>query len=78
MNIFYLCDRRACEHCSPECEHTIDVRHAKNFQMCGNDIREIGAEQIVCESEISVDGQVDLNELVEAIAKGARQGTGSW
>lgn len=29
--VLYLCDRRACDHCSPECEHTPDIRHAANF-----------------------------------------------
>lgn len=83
MKIFYLCDRRACEHCSPECEHTEDVRHAKNFQMFGNDIREIEAEQILCESEINVDADIDAKtisaiaaEIGRACAEGMRQGLG--
>lgn len=29
--VFYLCDRRACARCSPECKHTTDIRHAANF-----------------------------------------------
>lgn len=29
----YLCDRRACKHCSPECRHTKDIAHAKNFEL---------------------------------------------
>lgn len=29
----YLCDRRACKHCSPECRHTKDITHAKNFEL---------------------------------------------
>ena len=29
----YLCDRRACKHCSPECRHTTDITHAKNFEL---------------------------------------------
>lgn len=29
--VFYLCDRRACEKCRPECSHTTDPSHAKNF-----------------------------------------------
>lgn len=29
----YLCDRKAClDHCNPECKHTEDIRHAKNFE----------------------------------------------
>lgn len=30
-SVLYLCDRRACNHCSPECKHTPDPRHAVNF-----------------------------------------------
>lgn len=29
----YLCDKRACKHCSPECRHTKDITHAKNFNL---------------------------------------------
>lgn len=30
--ILYLCDRRKCKMCSyPECKHTSDPLHAKNF-----------------------------------------------
>ena len=31
--VLYLCDGRACEHCSPECQHTTDILHAKNFEI---------------------------------------------
>lgn len=30
---FYICDRRACKTCSPECMHTTDIRHAENFKL---------------------------------------------
>lgn len=30
--IFYLCDRKKCEGCGPDCEHTSDVCHAANFR----------------------------------------------
>lgn len=33
MNVLYLCDRRACEKCSPECHYTSDISHAKNFEL---------------------------------------------
>lgn len=29
--VFYLCDRRACGKCNPNCRHTTDMRHAANF-----------------------------------------------
>jgi len=31
--ILYICDRRACEHCNPDCHHTSDIKHAKNFEL---------------------------------------------
>lgn len=31
--VLYLCDRRACDKCSPECFHTSDIRHAKHFAL---------------------------------------------
>lgn len=30
--VLYLCDRRACKHCGDPCQHTPDIRHAKNFE----------------------------------------------
>ena len=29
--IFYLCDRTACAPCDPDCKHTSNIAHAKNF-----------------------------------------------
>jgi DNA-directed RNA polymerase subunit RPC12/RpoP len=38
--IFYLCDHRACNSCHGDdekgCQHTSDIRHAKNFELSGN------------------------------------------
>lgn len=31
--MFYLCDRKACAHCHPECRHTTDIKHAINFEV---------------------------------------------
>lgn len=28
---YYLCDRKMCEFCNPECYHTDDLAHAINF-----------------------------------------------
>lgn len=30
--IAFICDRLACENCSPECKHTFDIQHAANFE----------------------------------------------
>lgn len=43
--IFYQCDHRACDSCAGyaegNCDHTSDIRHAKNFEMIGKDFYEI-------------------------------------
>lgn len=30
VDIFYICDRKACEICNRECNHTSDIEHAVN------------------------------------------------
>ena len=30
--IFYICDRKACPICFPDCNHTSNIKHAVNFQ----------------------------------------------
>lgn len=42
LGVLYVCDRRKCNTCNPECMHTEDVRHAKNFEVAeyGNMIME--------------------------------------
>ena len=30
-DVFYLCDRKKCKHCSIECLYTTDINHAINF-----------------------------------------------
>lgn len=34
--ILYVCDRRACPICSPECSYTQDISHAKHFERVYN------------------------------------------
>ena len=30
--VAYVCDRKQCENCSyPDCKHTTNIKHAKNF-----------------------------------------------
>lgn len=31
--VFYICDRRACDKCNQDCAHTKDVRHAKHLEV---------------------------------------------
>lgn len=83
MKIFYLCDRRACEHCSPECKHTTDVRHAANFEMNRRSIWEVESEQITRLSEINVDATINTEnisalaaEIGRICADGVRCGSG--
>lgn len=33
MLVLYLCDKRACDRCNPECKYTEDIRHARNFEL---------------------------------------------
>lgn len=30
--VLYLCDRKQCDPCNPECSHTSFVEHAVNFR----------------------------------------------
>lgn len=34
VRVGYICDRKFCEECdNPECHHTLDINHAKNFEL---------------------------------------------
>lgn len=35
--ILYVCDRKACENCSPGCTHTSDINHAVYFEKMNSD-----------------------------------------
>lgn len=48
--IYYLCDRRACEKCNPDCTHTSDIRHAKNFRVVGDAIFELNPPAFTTET----------------------------
>lgn len=32
-DVFFICDRRACDHCNPDCHLTVDIRHAEHFEV---------------------------------------------
>lgn len=38
--VFYVCDRRACEKCDPDCKYTSDITHAVNFELDNADMLE--------------------------------------
>jgi hypothetical protein len=40
--VMFVCDRRACKVCHPECKHTSNVEHAKSFK---KEVGTIYAEQ---------------------------------
>lgn len=31
--VLFVCDHRSCERCGGDCNHTHDVRHARNFEL---------------------------------------------
>ena len=59
--VLYLCDRRACERCSPECHLTLDIKHAKNF--------ELGEDGITYVEKESLRAIFRLNGTISAEAK---------
>lgn len=33
LRVAYICDHKSCDKCNnPECNHTFDIRHARNFE----------------------------------------------
>lgn len=47
--IMYLCDRKKCENCREECQHTTDANHAIHkikFKNYGNVIVEVEEENM--------------------------------
>lgn len=38
--VFYVCDRRACGKCDPDCKYTSDITHAVNFELDNADMLE--------------------------------------
>lgn len=42
-DVLYECDGRACDRCGHSgCNHTADIRHAKNFTLYGSAFVEVG------------------------------------
>lgn len=33
--ILFVCDKRKCDFCKKGCDHTADIKHAKNFELSG-------------------------------------------
>lgn len=69
-NILFLCDRKACERCCyPQCRHTPELEHAKNFAPAGFTKRTDGVyvEQEGVALEMKIDQDKLENRLVEAM-----------
>ena len=50
MTTFYLCDRRACEVCTPDCTHTSDIRHANNFRIVADSFFELNPPDLTTDT----------------------------
>ena len=69
-NILFLCDRKACEKCSyPQCRHTLELEHAKNFAPTGFTKRTDGVyvEQDGVTMEVKIDQDKLEKRLIEAM-----------
>lgn len=69
-NILFLCDRKACEKCSyPQCRHTPELEHARNFAPAGFTKRTDGVwvEQEGVTMEMKIDQDKLEKRLVEAM-----------
>ena len=69
-NILFLCDRKACEKCSyPQCRHTQELEHARNFAPAGFTKRTDGVwvEQEGVTMEVKTDQDKLEKRLVEAM-----------
>lgn len=68
--ILFLCDRKACEKCSyPQCRHTQELEHARNFAPAGFTKRTDGVwvEQEGATMECKTDQDKLEKRLVEAM-----------
>ena len=72
-NILFLCDRKACEKCCyPQCRHTPELEHARNFAPAGFTKRTDGVwvEQEGVTMEVKIDQDKLEKRLVEAMREG--------
>ncbi len=33
QRVAFICDRKKCKNCNPDCLHTTDINHAANFEL---------------------------------------------
>ena len=85
-NILFLCDRKACEKCSyPQCRHTPELEHARNFAQAGFTKRTDGVwveqEGVTMEGKIdqegvTMEGKIDQDKLEKRLVEAMREAMG--
>lgn len=74
-NILFLCDRKACEKCSyPQCRHTPELGHARNFAPAGFTKRTDGVW--VEQEDIAMKIQIDQDKLEKRLVEAMREAMG--
>ena len=65
MNVAYICDRKKCERCSPECLYTHDYEHAahKNYIPNIDELFEQFPERALC-GDLSIWEKVHHKEYI--------------
>ena len=75
QNILFLCDRKACEKCSyPQCRHTPELEHAKNFAPAGFTKRTDGV--YVEQDGVTMEVKIDQDKLEKRLVEAMREAMG--
>ena len=67
--ILYLCDHRACDGLCVNCDHTQDIRHARNFNFLYGRFVEEDISEEPTRNAITVKVNVDQADLYAALEK---------
>ena len=74
-NILFLCDRKACEKCIyPQCRHTPELEHARNFAPAGFTKRTDGVW--VEQEGVTMEGKTDQDKLEKRLVEAMREAMG--
>ena len=74
-NILFLCDRKACERCCyPQCRHTPDIEHARNFAPAGFTKRTDGVW--VEQEGVTMEVKIDQDKLEKRLVETMREAMG--
>lgn len=63
--VFFVCDRKACAKCSPDCSHTSNITNAKNFNLFFDESYDSAGFM-----------EIDHNKSDDAVASGGGQSDG--